>query len=204
MQAANIMNTRMWILAAVCHYRRSHWIVEQPGHTVFFQTPEWVQFLSLVPHVRQWLWLGAYGHKMPKPTVLMMSQAAHAFVRRMVRPCSRPLGDPERPAWRRSATGQVSGTKFLKLSENYPEGFAAAMADAFLDWVVNAGPDFPLARLRQSPEEALRHLAHVRHKAFASHPAKHKSPKTFPKHLEWSSTSCPISLRRYNMFLKSL
>jgi hypothetical protein len=109
-----------------------------------------------------------------------MSQAAHAFVRRMVRPCSRPLKDPERPAWRRSATGQVTGTKFLKVSENYPPAFAAAMANAFLDRVVNAGPDFPLARLRQSPEEALRHLAHVQHKAFASHPAEEKDPNTYP------------------------
>ena len=121
---ANELASRLAILVLLLTKRGCHWVIEQPGSSFLFLHPDMESALNCVTVFRWFLWLGNYGHTMPKPTILInnlpMAQTDIFDVRGKPR-LAKHGATEKKGKW-------VCGTKKLGESASYPVGFCEKFA----------------------------------------------------------------------------
>lgn len=121
-QANDIINF-VSALSAFAHARKVFFLWEQPHSSLAFQTPCWRVVRELPNYKEQFLWLGSYGHDMPKPTRLVGTLPCMSKLRvaRARQGSSAGIGWERKGKW-------VAGTSKLKESQVYPPRFCEKVA----------------------------------------------------------------------------
>ena len=134
--AQNALVERLVLALEICASRGVAWIIEQPSSSLMWEYPAMRACLQRHAAAEVRLDMGAYGADSPKPTTLM---GTAPYLRVLHRRCSGPEriqlnheGVETATSWT-DAQGnkRCQGTKALKLTQQYPEGFGAAHALAF-------------------------------------------------------------------------
>ncbi len=134
--AQNALVERLVLVLEILTLRRVHWIIEQPANSVMWQYPAMEQLLHRHGVLPVHLEMGAYGALSRKPTDLM---GTAPYLRVLARTCDRELRQALAESGLETTTKWVDGegkkrcqgTKDLKGTQTYPEGFGAAHALAF-------------------------------------------------------------------------
>ena len=132
---ANLTNRRVQFLIALAQWRRLVWCVEQPGRTCFFKPEKMMAVLTNVQAARVWLWLGAYGHDMLKPTVVFCARwGAPGIFKAIER--KKPQKQEKPQTWRTNGKWVTAALgPSLSESEHYPSEFCQAFAASYMTWV---------------------------------------------------------------------
>lgn len=130
---ANIIAERVGFLIQILAMRKVYWILEQPLNSLFWSMPAMREAqrqckVGQLAWQRRFLWMGAYGHELLKPTELM-----GVFPNLDVAwPTKRPLHGDSTSAYRRwrdaSGRQRVAGRAGLKATEHYPVAFCREAA----------------------------------------------------------------------------
>ena len=118
-----------WILELLVQ-RSVYFIVEQPGSTVMFLFPMllWVLRASQARQLRTYM--GAFGGKCCKPTVLWSNMPR---LWKLGRPKPTGFSSKASPFYKRSADGRsVTGLKALKSTQAYPRAYAEVLLKIWL------------------------------------------------------------------------
>ena len=141
----NAIVRRATLLLKLCTLREIQWIPEQPLTSILFLLPFLASFLSLRPSFGPWklqrrcIWMGAFGHCLPKPSILVgISAVMDTSVLQHKRP--KRLGAVEaikhttpkvitlRNGKRKSVFRCYGVKKVLKASQMYPFLFTDSVA----------------------------------------------------------------------------
>ena len=136
---ANTIVENTLVLLEVVHKRSVWFVLEQPASSWMFKLPLVVEVFARLgwarggcqPGVRPiCVWMGAYGHELPKCSHLVGTLPTLSAMRR---PCPLHLRSREaRPAmWRRTSTG-VQGGRDLPSAAEYTSSFCSALYVAWL------------------------------------------------------------------------
>ena len=119
-------------LVTLSAMRGCFWWTEQPGSSRMYELPCFVEVLATMPLygysvVRQWVWLGAFGHELLKGS---------AFVGTWPRLSALARSRPEKPAaslafYKKTESGRVSGGHALSGSQEYPKEFTDTLAELY-------------------------------------------------------------------------
>ena len=123
---ANLCAKNMAQLIRILTSRRVHWLIEQPASSLFFKYPSMAEVLSDISHTIIKTWMGAFGHEMPKPTMLVGNVSR--FFESLHQP--KPIGTCSAHGAERKGKW-ISGTSKLALSAEYTDTFANDCADVF-------------------------------------------------------------------------
>ena len=125
-RAANIIAERVVVICKVLMLRLCQFIVEQPLTSCFFNLLCWQRFVRLTPSitrgrvflrmVRRCVWMGHWGHKTPKPTILWGCAIALTGL-----VCTRPARSLGSAILVKATTTKVvrKGNKFVKVFRIY-------------------------------------------------------------------------------------
>ena len=141
---ANIMADRSAFMCELCSLRNVFWVVEQPSSSIFFHYTAFrnvLSSLSVGPHKvrRKFIWLGFWGHRLLKPTVLMGIAPWMKHLRKIKRrthtiPLHYKFGSIRMTSpykGRRRVFGNTSKNANLKKTQVYPARFCADFADLY-------------------------------------------------------------------------
>jgi hypothetical protein len=147
-QAGNVTNARVSTIVRLCQWRGVQLIIEQPARTVFYQTPAMRMVTEEFALKQLHIWLGAHGHSMPKPTLLLMCPRAMSWMKKTVVKWKRTARtEPDMQAKDHGWVKQgrwVTATANLKPSEHYPAQWCATVAAAYMQWVNEHGISIPM------------------------------------------------------------
>lgn len=119
------MTLVLYILAA----KEIFYVYEQPGSSLLWCHPRMEEFFQRNMAYRVWTWMGAFGAKSPKGSVLVSS------CKDIMKLC-RPLPQRQWVGLADKTTKQgkvtVSGNKFLKSSQEYTPAFGRAILSTWL------------------------------------------------------------------------
>lgn len=125
----NIAAENIAKLIEVAASRGIYWLIEQPSSSAFWEHPSMKHVLELFEHARVWTYIGHWGLKMKKPTILMMNMPEvfeHGLKKDM------PNGQNIVKDWGAKKSGRwVAGTKNLADSAAYPERYCEEIAELF-------------------------------------------------------------------------
>ncbi len=150
----NALVERLVLVLEVCALKGVYWILEQPANSVLWQYPAMRDCLDRQGAQSCALEMGAYGAQSVKPTTLM---GTAPFLRELERKCSKELrhcssneGVVTTTKWTDTqGRKRCQGTDQLKGTQQYPEGFGAAVALAFKDHEL--GADVAMVGERRGP-----------------------------------------------------
>ena len=141
---SNKIVDRMCLLLIVLSWRKVWWVVEQPLSSTLFRYKSFLCLLQMCKDefhldvIRQFIWMGAFGHCLLKPSVLMGSWPELITVKSTCRPGStgrtfeRSVQQHEKHELHRGQwklTRNVNGKKgILKKSAAYPKNFCEYIA----------------------------------------------------------------------------
>ena len=131
----NIMVARMFLVLWLLRCKRVGWILEQPGSSLMEHSHRALQHFDRFGFCAVRTWMGAFGGPHCKPTQL---KGSVPWLSKLVRPMTaelrRAIG-PQTTVRELQPTvdgrRRVGGGPNLKKSQEYPEGYAIAVAEAF-------------------------------------------------------------------------
>ncbi len=122
------------VLLQWAHSRGVYWVVEQPATSRMWKWGPMEALLAECFAVRVHTYMGCFGHRQQKPTVLwgtLPTLAELGRARRDVPESARGTDDPAVVGYKRDASGRVCGNRFLHESATYTAGFGAALFGAW-------------------------------------------------------------------------
>lgn len=149
----NRLNSRCGLVCAIAHMMGVHWVIEQPGSSLFFESPPMAATIQHCAAQSVKFPMGDYGHGSRKPTILVgtvawlpqfaqkpkAKQKATTKPKQMDKPKAKkndkPKATPKAKStlvtrWHQGGTTKVRGNSNLKESQVYPVQFALAVVRA--------------------------------------------------------------------------
>ncbi len=131
---SNLLVDNLVVLLRWAHCRGVHWLIEQPATSRMWSFPPMAALLRDTGARRVHTYMGCFGHRQPKPTVLWGTLPALDLLARSRSAVPEELRGQEDPrvvGYKKDSSGRVSGNKFLHESAAYTEGFGRAILNTW-------------------------------------------------------------------------
>lgn len=131
------MVSRMALILYVLAAKEIFWVYEQPGSSLLWTHPRMEGFFNSNQAFRIWTWMGAFGAKSPKGSVLVGPVKDIAKLCRELP--KKPWASIAKKSASKSGKVSVSGTADVKASQSYTAAFGFAVLSAWLGY--ETGPE---------------------------------------------------------------